>query len=1337
MNNSSNIHLVRVFSIFLLLLLSLSDFAFAQEKYSVFGRVKIENGSLENTRISILKNAEKMSSSLIDGSGKFEYELDFGNEYILEFSKEGFVTKKVSISTFVPLDILSRDNQFPPFKFMVSLFPAYEGLDLSVFDQPMGMIMYDKELDDFDYDRDYDSQIRDAIKKAEEEARRRAAELEAQRMATERAYRAALQRGDSNLRSKNYDVSKSAYTEALTIRPEEEYPKAQLLKLEGLMNQDLAAAAEAARLAAEEKALEEKYMALIVQADNYLAAINYELSKETYTKALELKENEAYPKNQIQKINDLLLKQKAEAEETARLAAEQKTLDDKYATIISLADSQFSSGDYTSAKSSYSDALSLKAEEAYPKSQIQKIDALLGQQQAAADEAARLAAEEKALADKYASLISQADSQFSSEEYASAKSSYSDALSLKAEEAYPKSQIQKIDALLAQQQAAADEAARLAAEEKALADKYASLISQADSQFSSEEYASAKSSYSDALSLKAEEAYPKSQIQKIDALLAQQQAAADEAARLAAEEKALADKYASIISLADSQFISGDYASAKSSYSDALSLKAEEAYPKSQIQKIDDLLAQQQAAADEAVKQKALADKYASIISLADSQFSSGDYISAKSSYSDALSLKAEEAYPKSQIQKIDALLAQQQAAADEAARLAGEQKALADKYVSLISQADSQFSSEEYASAKSSYSDALSLKAEEAYPKSQIQKIDALLAQQQAAADEAARLAAEQKALADKYASIISQADSQYASKEYGQAKTTYGDALNLKAEEVYPKSQIEKIDEILANLERQAEIEARLAAEKKALDEKYALILAQADAQFEAEDYQAAKMDYLNALELKSNEIYPKSQIQKIEDIILEQARKEQEQARLAAQNKVLDEKYNAFIVLADSQFSSESYESAKNNYELAIEIRKEESYPQDQVRKINEIMQKLQAKADEEARIAEALQETERSYRNHVDLGDEFFKRKKWQSAIQEYEMALQAKPGEIYPSNQIAEINKIVDELARQEKEKSSLQYQYAALIAEADEFMNQVDYSAAARKYQGALDLKPEESYPKNQLKRIEVLRERQRIADRNQKEIDQKYAKEIEDGEKYLREEQFSVARHHFKAALTIKPGEVYPQEKLDEIAQRIAALKSAEEDDLANNPANFDKKLSITWEREYAEMIAMGDDAFEVSHFSVAKVMFERALVIFEREYPKKKLKEIDKLIREGKDLSLTKEYHQLIARADAELTKENYSVAKFYYQKARNLNASEKYPEKQMEKIEELIDSAKNQKIEAEYKSLIDQADEAFDKGNYSVARFYYRKAKLLKSDESYPKERLKLIQSEQSKK
>ncbi|RUT72596.1 hypothetical protein, partial [Ancylomarina longa] len=129
--------------------------------------------------------------------------------------------------------------------------------------------------------------------------------------------------------------------------------------------------------------------------------------------------------------------------------------------------------------------------------------------------------------------------------------------SLKAEEAYPKTQIQKIDALLASQQAEAEKAAQLAAAEKALSEKYAAIIKLADSQFSSGDYTTAKTSYTDALSLKAEEAYPKTQIQKIDALLASQQAEADKAAQLAAAEKALSEKYAAIIKLADSQFNSG------------------------------------------------------------------------------------------------------------------------------------------------------------------------------------------------------------------------------------------------------------------------------------------------------------------------------------------------------------------------------------------------------------------------------------------------------------------------------------------------------------------------------------------------------------------------------------------------------------------------------------------------------------------------------------------------------------------------------------------------------------------------------------------------------------
>ncbi|WP_321516874.1 hypothetical protein [Marinifilum fragile] len=1284
----------------------------AQEKYSVTGKVKIENGSIDNTFITIYENAVKLESKLVDNNGKFTCDLDFGNDYIFEFSKEGFVTKKVSVSTFVPEEVLSRDSQFPPFKFTVSLFPAYEGLDLSIFDQPMGMIMYDKELDNFDYDRGYDSQIRDAIQKAEEEARRRAAELEAQRLAKEKAYNAAIQKGDINFRGKKYEEAKMAYNEALAVKTEEQYPKSQIAKIDDLLAEQQRQADEAARLAAEQKALDEKYAAIITLADSQFESGDYTSAKTSYSDALELKAEERYPKSQIAKIDELLAEQQRQAEEAARLAAEKKALDEKYASIITLADSQFESGDYTSAKTSYSDALELKAEERYPKSQIEKIDELLAEQQRQAEEAARLAAEQKALDEKYASLITLADSQFESGDYTSAKTSYSDALELKAEERYPKSQIEKIDELLAEQQRQAEEAARLAAEQKALDEKYASLITLADSQFESGDYTSSKSSYSEAVALKSEEQYPKNQITKIDELLVEQQRQAEEAARLAAEKKALDEKYASIITLADSQFESGDYASAKTSYSDALELKAEEQYPKSQVAKIDELLAEQQRqaelaarlAADQkkkaeeaarlAAEQKALDDKYAVIISLADSQFESGDYTSSKNSYFDALALKAKEQYPKSQIAKIDELLAEQQRQAEVAARLAADQKKKAE---------------------------------------------------------EAARLAAEQKALDDKYAAIISLADSQFESGDYISAKTSYSDALVLKAEQQYPKSQIAKIDELLAEQQRQAELAARLAAEQerkteevarlaaeqKALDDKYAFIITLADSQFESGDYASSKNSYSDALALKSEEEYPKSQIKKIDELLADQQKQAEEALRLAAEKKAMDEKYASSIAMADAQFENKEYDLARESYKDALNMKPAELYPREQLKKISEIfaMQKIQA--EEEAKLLAQQQLNETKYLKLIQSADEYFESEKWNSASRDYHGALKLKPEEQYPQSKIDEIEEILAELERKANAKSELKNQYDKLIEIADKQFTNEEYDFAVLKYQEALDLMPKESYPNSQIKRIEVILERRAIAERKELELNLRYSEELEKAEGFFKNEQFSVAKHHYKAALEIKPKEKYPKEKLEEINERLQALKNSEQEAIASNPTNFEKKLSIIKEREYAELIQKADNAFQTSQFTVSKVMYERALGMFDREYPKKQLKEIDKLIRDEKNSALLEEYKQLIAKGDKELSANHYAVAKFYYNKAIALSKKEKYPKNQLKKIDELLKSKKDLKLDKEYDEIIAKADSAFDKGNLTVARFYYKKALQLKSGEDYPKERLKMIQSKRSKK
>eukprot|EP01029_Cantina_marsupialis_P003619 TRINITY_DN1353_c0_g2_i5.p1 TRINITY_DN1353_c0_g2~~TRINITY_DN1353_c0_g2_i5.p1 ORF type:complete len:792 (-),score=148.49 TRINITY_DN1353_c0_g2_i5:5828-8203(-) len=785
-------------------------------------------------------------------------------------------------------------------------------------------------------------------------------------------------------------------------------------------------------------------------------------------------------------------------------------------------------------------------------------------------------------------------------------------------------------------------------------------------------------------------------------------------------------------------------------------------YPKSQIQKIDDLLAEQQRQAEEearlAAEKKALDEKYASILKLADEQFSSGDYSSAKTSYSDALTLKSEEAYPQSQIQKIDDLLADQKRQAEEEARLAAEKKALDDKYASILKLADDQFSSGDYTSAKTSYSDALALKSEEGYPKSQIQKINDLLAEQQRQAEEAARLkaeserlAAEQKALDDKYTSILKLADDQFSSGDYSSAKISYSDALALKSEEGYPKSQIQKIDDLLAEQNRQAEEAARLkaeserlAAEKKALESKYASILKLADAQFSSGDYSSAKNSYLDALVLKSEEAYPKNQIQKIDNLLTEQQRQAEEAARqkaeserMAAEQKVLDERYESYIKLADSQFKLQEYSSAKTNYKEALNLKFAEAYPKEQLRKISEILSELERKAKEEAKLLAEQKLNDTKYSQSIAKADKLFSEEVWRSALNEYEKALQLKPSEKYPKERIREIREKLSAEKKREDEKIALRNKYTEIIEVADRMFDEEVYKMALPKYEEALDVIPTETYPKNQIKKIEVILGAQERAEAKEKELQKRYEKEIENGDHFFSQEEYSVSRHHYKTALNLKPKAKYPKEKLNEIDAFLESLKKAEAEFVANNPTNFEKKLSIIKEREYADVISKADEAFNEKEYTVAKVQYERAKSMFERDYPKKQLKEIDKLIKAQKDSKLSYEYKELIARADKELSQGHYSVAKFYYNKALTIDLKNDYPQKQLDKIESLLNSKKNQKVDKEYEQQIKKADRAFENGDYTIARFYYNKAVKLKPSETYPKEKLKTIQTKQRKK
>ncbi len=147
--------------------------AVAQQKLKTPIKMKIEDGDFEAVSV-VVKNSTTGETNTIPGTAKFDLDLKINCDYVISFSKPGYITKKIALNTTAPADRISQG--FYPFNFEVNLFKQYDGVNIVVFNQPVGKISFNRLIDDFDYDTDYTKQIQSALKAAEEEIIRKQAE---------------------------------------------------------------------------------------------------------------------------------------------------------------------------------------------------------------------------------------------------------------------------------------------------------------------------------------------------------------------------------------------------------------------------------------------------------------------------------------------------------------------------------------------------------------------------------------------------------------------------------------------------------------------------------------------------------------------------------------------------------------------------------------------------------------------------------------------------------------------------------------------------------------------------------------------------------------------------------------------------------------------------------------------------------------------------------------------------------------------------------------------------------------------------------------------------------
>ena len=115
-----------------------------------------------------------------------------------------------------------------------------------------------------------------------------------------------------------------------------------------------------------------------------------------------------------------------------------------------------------------------------------------------------------------------------------------------------------------------------------------------------------------------------------------------------------------------------------------------------------------------------------------------------------------------------------------------------------------------------------------------------------------------------------------------------------------MYPKDKLREIENLLADLDnKKAEDELAAEAERKKRD-YFNAVVAQADGELVAKNYEEAKSKYSQALGIIPAEQYPKDKLAEIE-IILAKLKAENENANSA--QKEIDAKYNALTALDDA--------------------------------------------------------------------------------------------------------------------------------------------------------------------------------------------------------------------------------------------------------------------------------------------------------------------------------------------------------------------------------------------------------------------------------------------------
>ena len=368
-----------------------------------------------------------------------------------------------------------------------------------------------------------------------------------------------------------------------------------------------------------------------------------------------------------------------------------------------------------------------------------------------------------------------------------------------------------------------------------------------------------------------------------------------------------------------------------------------------------------------------------------------------------------------------------------------------------------------------------------------------------------------------------------------------------------------------------------------------------------------------------MKPSETYPKSKIAEIDNLLAKAAETERQ--------------YSQAITTADGYFGEKKYEEAINAYNQALSIKPNEAHPKQRIAEAQSFIN--------------AENQKRQQYASLIAKADNMFNQKDYANAKPVYQQALQLMPNEQHPQSRIQQIDMFLADAAQKKAEQENQMRTYKAKIAEADRAFNSRDYDKAIELYNAAKAVKPDETYPDQQIVQINANikadKEQERLA-----KIEADYKSALSQADNAFKVKDYSAAIGHYKSASAIKPTEKYPKDQ-------IALCEKQMRDDQA--------KLQAEAERQRKEQMAAAQSSFDNNkkdfdvptgqrsdHFlnDLAK-QYPEGVTTENYDNPNKKVKRV--IVNRG---GIAHEYIEV-----------KYSYGTYYFRDGRNISSQVFYKE------------------------------------------------------------------------